>query len=83
MPDDLAAAYSGSTPSLTFANGDTATWTVTPLFPSTVDNAYQGATATLTLTAQAVQAPGNTIPASCNTSTIGQNCPSDGSFAWS
>lgn len=82
-PNDLAAWYSGSTPELTFANGDSATWTVTPLFPNSVTNAYQGATATVSLTAEAVQSPGNTIPGSCTTSTIGQSCPPGGGFAWS
>ena len=82
--DELAAWYSGSTPNLTFANGDSAvTWTVTPLFPTSAGNAYQGATASLTLTAQAVQAPANPLPAECTTSTIGQSCPASGSFAWS
>lgn len=72
--NDLAAWYSGSTPNLAFANGDAVTWTVTPLFPTTVTNAYQGATATVTLTAQAVQSPGNPLPGSCTTSTIGTPC---------
>lgn len=83
-PNDLAAWYSGTTPSLTFTNASPAvTWTVTPLFPKTVGNGYQGASASLILTAQAVQAPANPLPAGCTTSTIGQSCPTSGSFAWS
>lgn len=79
---DLAASYSGATPSLTFANGGTATWTLTPLFPTSVTNSYQGGTATVTLTAQAVQAAANPLPPSCTTSTIGQPCSGSG-FSWS
>jgi hypothetical protein len=72
--NDLAATYTpGAT--LTFSNTNTATWTVTPLFQKGVGNAYEGGTAALTLTAQAVQgAPANPLPASCTTSTIGQPC---------
>ena len=83
MANDLAASYSGSTPDLTFSSGDTATWTVTPKFSKTAPNAYQGASASLVLTAQAVQAPGNPLPVTCTTSTIGLSCPANGSFAWS
>jgi hypothetical protein len=81
--NDLAAWYSGSTPNLTFANANAVTWTVTPLFPAWVKNPYQGGTATLTLTAHAVQAPANPLPAGCTTSTIGQPCPASGTFTWS
>jgi hypothetical protein len=83
-PNDLAAWYSVSTPNLTFTNASPAvTWTVTPLFPKTAGNAYQGATAILTLTAQAVQAPANPLPPGCTISTIGTPCPASGGFAWS
>ena len=81
--NDLAAWYNGSAPNLTFANGDSVTFTVTPLFPSTVGNTYQGGTATVTLTAQAVQAPGNPLPSGCTTATIGHPCPGSGTFTWS
>jgi hypothetical protein len=81
--NDLAAWYSGATPSLTFSSGDSATFTVTPLFPTTSGNGYEGGTATLTLTAQAVQAPGNQLPSTCTTATIGQPCPASGTFTWS
>jgi len=80
--NDLAAWYSGSTSNLIFNTNDAVTWTVTPLFPNTVTNAYQGASATVTLTAQAVQSPGNSL--SCTpTPTIGQPCTPSGTFAWS
>ena len=77
---DLAAPLSTGTPSPGFSDGDQATFTVTPYFLTTAGNSYQGASAILTLTAQAVQAPGNTLPNSC---TIGQPCPGGGSFSWS
>jgi len=79
---DYELAASGPT-NLTFSTADVVTWTVTPVFPKGAGNPYQGATATLTLTAQAVQAPGNPLPAGCNTSTIGQSCPASSPFAWS
>ncbi|MFI5036234.1 MAG: hypothetical protein ACHQFZ_08545 [Acidimicrobiales bacterium] len=86
-PYDLAAWYSGVTANLAFTNASPAvTWTVTPSFPTTLVNAngYQGATANVILTAQAVQgAPANPLPATCTTSTIGQSCPASGGFAWS
>jgi hypothetical protein len=75
--NDLAAWYSSgpSTAHLAFTSTSPAvTWTVTPLFTTTVGNAYQGASATLTLTATAVQTEGNTLPATCTTSTIGLPC---------
>ena len=82
--NELAATYSGSTPVLAFASGSAATWTVTPVFPKTVGNPYQGGQAVLTLTAQAVQgAPANPLPASCTASTIGKPCPASGGFTWS
>lgn len=81
--NDLAAWYSGGTPSLTFTNGDTATWMVTPSFPSTSGNAYQSASATVTLTVNAVQSQGNDLPLTCTTSTIGRPCPAAPPFAWS
>lgn len=79
-PYDLAAPPSTGTPSPGFSDGDQATFTVTPYFLTTAGNSYQGASAVLTLTAQAVQAPGNTLPNSC---TIGQPCLGGGSFSWS
>lgn len=81
-PNDLAAWYSPG-PSLGFTNGKSVTWTVTPQFPTSVTNPYQGASATVTLSAQAVQAPGNPLPAGCTTSTIGTPCPTGGRFSWS
>ncbi len=80
---DIAAWYSGSTPNLLFVNGDGATFIVTPTFLKSVGNSFQGGTATVTLTAQAVQSAANTLPASCTTSTIGLPCPASGSFSWS
>ena len=81
--NDLAATYSGSTPNLTFSNGNAVTFTVTPLFAKATGNPYQGASATVTLTAQAVQAGANSLPAGCTTSTIGHPCPATPSFSWS
>lgn len=83
VANDLAAWYGGSTPNLSFANTRSATWTVTPVFPRTSGNPYQGSTATLTLTAQAVQTAANALPAVCTTSTIGQPCAPTASFSWS
>jgi hypothetical protein len=81
--NDLAAWYSGTTPAVTFASGDSVTFTVTPSFPTSVGNAFQGGTATVTLIAQAVQAPGNPLPSGCGTATIGRPCPATGTFTWS
>lgn len=82
--NDLAAWYSGNgTPNLTFGSGTPVTFTVTPGFARAAGNSYQGGTATVTLTAQAVQAPGNPLPSGCGISTIGQPCPANGTFTWS
>lgn len=81
--NDLAAWYSGSTPNLAFASGDSVTFTVTPLFPKTAGNSYQGGTAAVTLVVQAVQATANPLPASCTAAAIGRPCPAAGSFTWS
>jgi hypothetical protein len=81
--NDLAATYSGSTPNLTFANGNAVAFTVTPLFAKTAGNPYQGGSATVTLTVQAVQTGANPLPSGCTTSTIGTPCPASGSFSWS
>jgi hypothetical protein len=80
--NDLAAWY-GPGPNLSFTNGKAVTWTVTPQFPTSATNPYQGASATVILSAQAVQALGNPLPAGCTTSTIGIPCPSQGGFSWS
>ncbi len=81
--NELAAWYQGSTPELIFAAGDSVTFTVTADFPATASAAYQGGTASVRLTVQAVQAPANPLPARCTTSTIGQPCPAAGTFTWS
>ncbi len=81
--NDLAAWYSGSTPNLSFSSGNSVTWTVTPLFPTIAGNPYQGAAASVTLTAQAVQAGANPLPSGCTTSTIGQPCAATATFQWS
>jgi len=87
--NELAAWYSPAA-NTTFANGDAVTWTVTPNFPKTVgngspggSNAFQGGTATLTLTAQAVQATPNNTLSCATTPTVGQPCKPSGSFSWS
>ncbi len=79
--DELAAPDNG-TPSLIFHRGDTVTFILTPLFVSAVGNSYQGAKAKVALIVQAVQAPANPLPATCNASTIGQTCPASGTFTW-
>jgi hypothetical protein len=81
--NDLAAWYGNGAPSLTFSNGDGLTFAVTPLFPGTVGDAYQGGAATVTLTVLAVQALANPLPVACTVSTIGQPCPASGTFTWS
>ena len=81
---DLAAWYSGATPNLNFTSGETVTWTVTPMFVSTInDNKYQGGSAAVTLVVNAVQSQGNSLPGTCTTSTIGRPCPAAGTFTWS
>jgi hypothetical protein len=81
--NDLAAWYGGNgAPNLAFAAGTPVTFTVTPGFARTAGNSYQGGTATVTLTAQAVQAAGNPLPSGCGLSTIGQPCPADSTFTW-
>ena len=81
-PNDLAAWYSGPTTNLAFtASSPTTVWTVTPLFPTSAGNTYQGASANLVLTASAVSI-GTPLPTACNILTIGQSCPASGSFTW-
>ena len=79
-PNDLAAWYLNSTAELVFRSGDQVTWTLTPSFPSSVGNAYQGAAATVLISAHAVTL--TTLPTGCTLATIGQNCPASGSFSW-
>jgi hypothetical protein len=74
---ELAAWYPGSNPG--FTNAKSATWTVTPSFPTTVQNPYQDGSAQMTLTAHAVQAEDNPVPGSC---TVGHPCPAGGGFTW-
>jgi hypothetical protein len=82
--NDLAAWYAGNgAPNLTFTSGTPVTFTATPSFGRAAGNAYQGGTATVTLTAQAVQAPGNPLPTGCTTAAIGRPCPASGAFTWS
>ena len=81
--NELAAWYQGGAPELLFTAGDSVTFTIRPDFPVTASAAYQGGTASVTLTVQAVQAPANPLPASCTTSTVGQPCPAAGTFTWS
>ena len=82
-PDDLAAWYTGVTPSLDFTGASpVVTWTVTPVFPTSAGNAFEGGSAKLTLTARAVQGEPNPLPAGCDLTTIGQSCPASGSFVW-
>ncbi|HXW43296.1 MAG TPA: hypothetical protein VEL03_00810 [Streptosporangiaceae bacterium] len=80
---DLAAWYTGSSPRLTFSAGDITTFTIVPALGSGSGPGYEGGAASVTLTAHAVQAPANPLPASCTTASIGQPCPPSGSFTWS
>ena len=48
--------------------------------PASTGNGYQGATVTVTLTAHAVQAKNQTLPAGC---TVGNVCAGTGTFSWS
>src|SRR5712691_200330 len=81
--NDLAGWYGNGRPDVTFTKGDSVTFTVTPRFPRTAGNPYQGGAATLTLTVQAVQAPSNPLPAGCGIATIGRPCPATAAFSWS
>jgi hypothetical protein len=79
--DDLAAPHARSS-SLVFRRGDTVTFTLRPHFVAAAGNPYQGGEASVTLIAQAVQAPANPLPATCNAQTIGRPCPASGTFTW-
>ncbi len=79
--DELAAPPSG-TASLRFHRGDTVTFILTPRFAAGTGNAFQDGKAKVSLAVQAVQAPANPLPATCNASTIGQPCPASGTFTW-
>jgi len=79
--DDLAAPH-GRSGRLVFRRGDTVTFTLRPLFVAAAGNPYQGGEASVALIAQAVQAPANPLPATCNAQTIGHPCPANGTFTW-
>lgn len=86
--DLTASSYPSSVPDLNFGPGhsNAVTFTVMATLPSGAKNQYQGGAASVTLTAQAVQAGANTLPAACNESTVGQPCSSSAGpppFAWS
>jgi hypothetical protein len=83
QPDDLAAWYRGRTPELVFSSGDVTTFTITPMFPPSAGAAYQGGSADVVLTAQAVQTAANPLPGRCTSTAIGQPCPPSGPFTWS
>jgi len=81
---DELAEVTGSTPAgdagnttWNGANLDTTTFTLTPNFPGGVSNAYSGGSATVTMTAHAVQAGNNGSVGAC---TVGNTCSSP---AWS
>jgi hypothetical protein len=80
-PDELAAPDAG-TAGLIFHRGDTVTFVLTPIFDSATGNSYQGGQAKIALLVQAVQAPANPLPSTCDVSTIGQPCPASGTFTW-
>jgi hypothetical protein len=58
------------------------TFTISPHFPKSSGNAFQGATAGVKLVVHVVQAAANPLPATCNASTVGQPCPPSGIFTW-
>ena len=81
--DELAAWYRTNSTNLTFPeNQSSITWTLTPLFPRTAGNSYQGVSAAIILTANAVTSYPTALPADCNISTIGRTCQPTGSFTW-
>jgi hypothetical protein len=57
-------------------------FTLAPALSTSTGDDYQGGTATVVLSAQAVQAPANPLPATCNAATTGDPCPANGSFSW-
>jgi hypothetical protein len=67
---------------LVFHRGDTVTFILVPRFAAATGNSYQGGKAKVALIVQAVQAPANPLPATCNVTTIGQPCPESGTFTW-
>jgi hypothetical protein len=67
---------------LVFHRGDIVTFSLTPRFAAATGNSYQGGRAKIALIVQAVQAPANPLPATCNATTIGQPCPASGTFTW-
>jgi hypothetical protein len=79
---DELAARAADTAGLVFHRGDTVTFVLTPIFDSATGNSYQGGKAKVALLVQAVQAPANPLPATCDVSTIGQPCPASGTFTW-
>lgn len=83
VANELAAWYQGSNANLIF-NHDSApvTWTETVLVPKSLSNEFQGASANLVLTAQAVQVSSNPLPTSCSAVTIGLPCTPTNHFTW-
>jgi hypothetical protein len=75
--DDLVSAhvFTSASPAVTF--------TISPQFPKSAGNAYQGATAGVKLIVHVVQAAVNPLPATCDASTLGHPCPPSGTFTWS
>ena len=79
----LAASYQTNPGDLIFRDGDTATFTLTPVFRGTDGSAYADAQADVDLSVQVVQAAANPLPSGCGASTIGSPCPASGTFTWS
>lgn len=80
-PHELATAGADHA-DLVFRRGDTVTFTLAPRFAAATGNSYQGGKAKVALIVQAVQAPANPLPVTCNVTTIGRPCPASGTFTW-
>ena len=83
VQNDLAAWYRPAGADLVFTRDTPAiSWTETPVIPAGLGNEFQGATATLVLTAEAVEATTNALPPTCTILTIGRPCAPTTHFAW-
>jgi hypothetical protein len=81
--NELAAWYDASGAHVVFtASVPAVTWTETAVIPRSLSNEFQGASANLVLTAQAIQAVANPLPSNCSTQTIGRACASTNHFTW-
>jgi len=83
VANELTAWYQGTTPKLIFTHDSPAVmWSETVVVPTSLGNEFQGASANLVLTAQAIQASSNQLPSSCSVATIGLPCTPTNRFTW-